>query len=89
MLTAATLRLSTPNQRELANGYVTSGFSSLEQLKIALQQHSVVVGHLPDLLRVQFTSFGHEKGFVYNFERLQRILLQIGFRNVKRLQTSQ
>jgi len=88
MLPGATLRLSTPNLRELANKYANSDFGALEQLKIDLQQHSVSFEHLPDLLRVQFTSFGHEKGYLYDFETLQAILQQLGFRNVRQFATS-
>lgn len=88
MLPAATLRLSTPNLRELANRYVASDFSSLEPLKFDLRQHSVSLEYCPDLLRVQFTSFGHEKGYLYDFETLREILLQIGFRNVRQFETS-
>ena len=88
MLPGAILRLSTPNLRELANKYLSSDFGALEQLKIDLQQHSVAIEYLPDLLRVQFTSFGHEKGYLYDFETLQTVLMQLGFRNIKQFVTS-
>lgn len=60
----------------------------MEELKLDLQQHSVAIEHLPDLLRVQFTSSGHEKGYLYDFETLQAILMQVGFRNIRQFATS-
>ncbi len=88
MLPGATLRLSTPNLRELARKYLESDFHALEQLKTDLSQHRVEMHHLPDILRVQFTSFGHEKGYIYDFETLQWCLLKHGFRNIRQVETS-
>lgn len=88
MLPGATLRLSTPNLRELASKYLESDFYALEQLKIDLNQHSVAFQYLPDILRVQFTSFGHHKGYLYDFQTLQLLLAKNGFKNIRQVETS-
>lgn len=88
MESGGTLRISTPNLRGLVDKYLGAEMKDLIQFKHDLGQHNVTVSLFPDLLRVPFTAFGHDKGYLYDFENLKSILEQIGFEGITQEKTS-
>ncbi len=82
LIPGGVLRLTTPDLETIAERYLTRSQSDLAQFAEDLRDHNVNVFSGPDLLRITFTSFGHHKGFIYDFQTLGDLLSSKGFCDV-------
>ena len=80
------LRLATPDLEEISKRYLTRLSIDLNDFAKDMEPHGLEVKAHPDLLRVTFTSFGHEKGFIYDFPTLKAQLEKAGFQSVTKFQ---
>lgn len=78
------LRLTTPDLRQIVSRYLLASPEDLMDFAHDLREHEQSVISFPDFLRVTFTSFGHDKGFIYDFETLRAVLKNVGFVEVKK-----
>ena len=76
------LRLATPDLEEISRRYLTRLSIDLKDFAKDMEPHGLEVETHPDLLRITFTSFGHEKGFIYDFPTLKAQLEKAGFQSV-------
>jgi predicted SAM-dependent methyltransferase len=82
LIPGGVLRLTTPDLETIAERYLTRSQRDLAQFAEDLREHNVNVFSGPDLLRITFTSFGHHKGFIYDFQTLGDLLSSKGFCDV-------
>jgi len=78
------LRLTTPDLDSIARKYLTGSQEDVTQFAEDLVEHDLEIRSAPDLLRITFTKFGHEKGFIYDFQTLENLLKAKGFIEIKR-----
>lgn len=81
------MRIATPDCRNLAKAYLARDVQKLNEFGFTMQQHGYRDLVFLDLLRLTFTEFGHESGFIYDYEQLEKILIATGFRSVTRHKT--
>ena len=77
------IRLATPDLESICHKYLSRNPQHIIELENDMANHGLEVTSMPDLLRVTFCAFGHEKGFIYDFSTLKNILEDIGFTNVE------
>jgi predicted SAM-dependent methyltransferase len=77
------IRIATPDLRSISSVYLKRNESMLSDYKKNLQNHNLKIEYFPDLLRTTYNAFGHHKGYIYDFETLEIILVKIGFREVE------
>lgn len=82
MESGGVLRLTTPNLRALAERYVSNDIAALSEFADDMGKHGLVANDLPDMLRLTFCAFGHEKGYIYDFDSLKRLIESSGFAGV-------
>lgn len=80
------LRITTPDLGEIVKRYLLQNESDLESLSRDMSMHSIRVFAFPDFLRVTFASFGHHKGYIYDFETLSEELQRAGFIEIRKYQ---
>lgn len=73
------MRLATPDLEEISKRYLSRSQKDLEDFSRDLKQHNLEIHAHPDLLRITFTAFGHDKGFIYDFSTLKAQLEKVGF----------
>ena len=78
------LRLTTPDLDSIARKYLKGSQEDVTQFAEDLVEHGFEIRSAPDLLRITFTKFGHEKGFIYDFQTLENLLKAKGFIEIKR-----
>lgn len=78
------LRITTPDLDSIARKYLTGSQEAVTQFAEDLVEHDLEIRSAPDLLRITFTKFGHEKGFIYDFQTLENLLKAKGFIEIKR-----
>ena len=83
MQSSGVIRLSTPDLKSICQNYLSSEEKYVKQLSHDLMNHGLNVVSMPDLLRVTFCAFGHEKGYIYDFDSIKLALEQIGFCHIK------
>jgi predicted SAM-dependent methyltransferase len=84
LIPGGVLRLATPNLRNIANVYLNPSLEELSSFKIDFSQHGIDIRFPPDLLKATFNNFGHQFGYIYDFETLQKLLEEIGFIGVEK-----
>jgi predicted SAM-dependent methyltransferase len=77
------IRLATPDLMSISSVYLKRNELMLNDYKEDLKNHNLQIKYFPDLLRTTYNAFGHHKGYIYDFETLRIILVEIGFREVK------
>lgn len=83
MLSGAKIRLATPDLESICRRYLLRDDGDLKQYSKDLEQHELGIRYFPDILRTTFNSFGHHKGFIYDFATLKEILEAVGFVDVQ------
>lgn len=83
MRTDGVIRLATPDLRSICEKYLTGNPNYIDELRADMAQHGLEVTSMPDLFRVTFCAFGHEKGFIYDFATLKSSLESVGFIDVQ------
>jgi predicted SAM-dependent methyltransferase len=78
------LRLTTPDLESIARKYLMRSQKDVTQFAVDLVEHGFEIRSAPDLLRITFTKFGHEKGFIYDFQTLENLLKAKGFIEIKK-----
>jgi len=77
------IRLATPDLESICNKYLTYDSKYVDELQQDMKAHGLAVNAMPDLLRVTYCAFGHEKGFIYDFDTLRIVLESTGFIDVE------
>jgi predicted SAM-dependent methyltransferase len=80
------LRLATPDLEEVSKRYLSRLNTDLKDFARDMEPHGLDIQAHPDLLRITFTAFGHDKGFIYDFSTLKSQLEKAGFQYVTKFQ---
>jgi len=78
------LRIATPNLHAIAAMYLNPEANEIENFRNDFLPHGIVVKYKADLFKATFNHFGHQNGYIYDMEILERILYDLGFTNVQK-----
>lgn len=84
LVSGGKIRIATPDLKSIVRAYLGGEEKVLREFREDLDGHNLNVRYPADLLRITFTGFGHEKGFIYDFEALRSVLEDVGFVEVKK-----
>ena len=82
MVPGGCIRLATPDLRSICEVYLEGDQKSILEMHQDLTPHNLSVRRAPEMLRSTFCAFGHEKGYIYDFETLKEVLEDVGFQDV-------
>jgi SAM-dependent methyltransferase len=78
------IRIVTPDLREHVEMYLSGGAALDNEASLHYRNLGLVVEHPIDLVRIPIASFGHHKGYLYDFATLAAELERAGFDNPTR-----
>jgi predicted SAM-dependent methyltransferase len=79
-------RITTPDLESICKVYLQADLNYLKDYANDLENHNLKIDYFPDLLKTTFNSFGHHKGYIYDYNLLSSILQEIGFQNIEKFQ---
>lgn len=77
------IRLATPDLESICTRYLKRDSKYIDEMSQDMKPHGLEVDAMPDLLRVTYSAFGHEKGYIYDFPTLKHALESIGFVDIE------
>ena len=83
LIPGGTVRIATPNLRNIVKIYLNPSPQDLDDFRQDFMPHGIKVKFPTDLFNATFNHFGHQSGYIYDFETLQLILREIGFVNIQ------
>ena len=83
------VRITTPDLESICGVYLKSDPSFLNDYACDLQNHNLQIEYFPDLLKTTFNSFGHHKGYIYDFNLLSHLLNRLGFVDIQKFRAGQ
>jgi predicted SAM-dependent methyltransferase len=89
MAPGGTIRLTTPDVESIARLYLSDDRADVDRMMHWHKNEGRLAEHPADLLRIYFTSWGHESGYLYDFSSLDSELRRAGFGDVRRCATSE
>lgn len=89
MMSGGILRLATPDLQRLARLYLDGEQAAVRRIMTWHQRADRQAEHPADLLRIYFTTWGHEKGYLHDLSSLTLELSRAGFDNVRRCKASE
>lgn len=78
------IRIATPDLMGICEAYISKDVSKLLDFSNDMRQFNLDINDFPDLFRVTYCCFGHNKGYIYDFKTLKLELEGAGFINVTR-----
>ncbi|NDE11526.1 MAG: hypothetical protein EBZ95_13350 [Chitinophagia bacterium] len=76
------IRIATPDLKGICDAYISRDALKLIDFSNDMRQFNLNIDDFPDLFRVTYCCFGHNKGYIYDFETLKLELERAGFTKV-------